>query len=343
MIIFSQIMYALLISPYNSILPDISQTESNRIKVTGIQVLLSTISFLIGMLLPVIIQSSVEDPTHTKWWEPSGEKIVKLIPWIGVVLGGIAIVILLITFLSIDEKFQFKEKKEISEPKSLKKSFQHIFKPIHDSEYKKLVISIGISEMSSIILIIIFLPFLTYILKLQDVQFLLCYAIGTPVLFIGIMIWKKILKKYGLIKGLKLNFLVSLVCALLPLIFFIQLSFWLRFGLGIFIMTSIMANSMGKYLFFAPMISHMIDISPFKNPEGKNSKNLTKNLSGAYVGLNMFVTSISMGFSNLILGMILSGSRAENPTFILLLYPVLALVFFLAWSVLRKMKFNDIE
>ncbi|MHA1562558.1 MAG: hypothetical protein ACTSPA_10580, partial [Promethearchaeota archaeon] len=64
---------------------------------------------------------------------------------------------------------------------------------------------------------------------------------------------------------------------------------------------------------------------------------------GAYVGLNLFVTSISMGFSNLILGIILSGSRAENPTFILLLYPILALVFFLAWSVLRKMKFNDIE
>jgi len=343
MIIISQIMYALLMSPYNSILPDISQTESNRIKVTGIQVLLSTISFLIGMLLPVIIQSSVEDPTHTKWWEPSGEKIIKLIPWIGVILGGIAIVILLITFFSIDEKFQYKKKKEISETKSLKKTFQHIFKPIHDSEYRKLVISIGISEMSSIILIIIFLPFLTYILKLQDVQFLLCYAIGTPVLFIGIMIWKKILKKYGLIKGLKLNFLVSLVCALLPLIFFIPLSFWLRFGLGIFIMTSIMANSMGKYLFFGPMISHMIDISPFKNLEGKNSKNLTKNLSGAYVGLNLFVTSISMGFSNLILGIILSGSRAENPTFILLLYPILALVFFLAWSVLRKMKFNDTE
>ncbi len=343
MIIISQIMYTLLISPYNSILPDISQTESNRIKVTGIQVLLSTISFLIGMLLPVIIQSSVEDPTHTKWWEPSGEKIIKLIPWIGVVLGGIAIIILLITFLSIDEKFQFKEKKEISEPKSLKKTFQHIFLPIQDSEYRKLVISIGISEMSSIILIILFLPFLTYILKLQDVQFLYGYAIGTPVVFIGIMIWKKILKRYGLFKGLKIHFLVSLVFALLPLIFFLQLPFWLNFGLGIFILSSLMTNSMGKYLFFGPMISHMIDISPFKNSKGENSKNQTKDLSGAYFGLSMFVTSISMGFSNLILGIILSGSRAENPTFILLLYPVLALVFFLAWSVLRKIKFNKPE
>lgn len=107
MIIIFQTMYALLLSPYNSILPDISQTESNRIKVTGIQVLLSTISSFFGMLLPILIQSSIEDPLHTKWWEPSGESITKLIPWVGGVLGVIAIIILLIMFVSVDENFHY--------------------------------------------------------------------------------------------------------------------------------------------------------------------------------------------------------------------------------------------
>jgi len=90
---------------------------------------------------------------------------------------------------------------------------------------------------------------------------------------------------------------------------------------------------MGKYFFFSPLISQMIDISPFKNQK-------TENLSGAYVGLNLFVTNITMGFANLILGIILSGSRAENPTFIILIYPVLGMIFFLAWIILRRMKFS---
>ena len=344
MIFFYRIVYALLLSPYNSIFPDISQTESNRIKVTGIQVLLSTISGLIGMLLPVLIQASVEDPLHTKWWEPSGEKIIKLIPWVGGIFGGIALIILVFTFVSIDEKFHYnnfiktsdEEKEEISRPNSLRESFQHIFIPMRDSEYKKLIISIGLSEMGTIIIGIVFLPFLTYVLELQEMQFIWSYAIGTPLLFIGLKIWQIILKKYGLIKGLQLNFLISLVFALLPVIFFLQLPSWLSISLGIFILSGSMANVMGKYLFFSPIISQMIDISPFKNEKKEN-------LSGAYFGLNLFVTNISMGFANLILGIILSGSRAENPTFILLVYPVLAIIFFLAWSILRRMKFSKLD
>ena len=256
----------------------------------------------------------------------------------------IAFIIIVFTFVSIDEKFHYnnfvkasdEEKEELSGSKSLRESFQHIFIPMHDSEYKKLITSIGLSEMGTIILGIAFLPFLTYILELQDMQFIWSYAIGTPLLFIGLKIWQVILKNYGLIKGLQLNFLISLVFALLPVIFFLQLPFWLSISLGIFILSGSMANVMGKYLFFSPMISQMIDISPFKNEKKEN-------LSGAYFGLNLFVTNIAMGFANLILGIILSGSRAENPTFILLVYPVLAVIFFLAWSILRKMKFSKPE
>ncbi|MHA1617785.1 MAG: hypothetical protein ACTSVZ_00785 [Promethearchaeota archaeon] len=36
-----------------------------------------------------------------------------------------------------------------------------------------------------------------------------------------------------------------------------------------------------------------------------------------------------MGFANLILGFILSGSRAENPTFILFMYLILVVIFFM--------------
>jgi Na+/melibiose symporter-like transporter len=351
MVVLYRIFNALLLTPYNSILPEISQSETNRIKVTGIQVLLTTISAMIAMLLPMIFQSIVEDPLNTKWWEPSGEIIIKLIPWVAIVLTVISIIILIITFVSIDEKFHFNDlvkksaenKELISRKRSLRETFQHIFIPIKDQEYKKLVTSIGLSEMGTIITSIGFIPFLTYVAKFQEEQFLWGYAMGGIVLFIGLKIWGIILKKYGLIKGFQINFLVSMVCVLLSLVFFLPLPSWLAFGFGALLLSVIGANSMGKYLFFAPMISHMIDISPIKDENIENSKNPIKNLSGAYVGLQMFVANVTIGIANLMVGFFLSGSRAENPTIIILTYVVLGFIFLLGWIILRKMKFKNTE
>ncbi|MHA1511676.1 MAG: hypothetical protein ACTSRX_08150, partial [Promethearchaeota archaeon] len=227
--------------------------------------------------------------------------------------------------------------------RSLREKFQHIFIPIKDQEYKKLVTSIGLSEMGTIITSIGFIPFLTYVGRFQEDQFLWGYAMGGIVLFIGLKIWDIILKKYGLLKGFQLNFLVSMVCVLLALVFLLPLPSWLAFGFGALLLSVIGANSMGKYLFFAPMISHMIDISPIKYENIENSKNPIKNLSGAYVGLQMFVANVTIGIANLIMGFFLSGSRAENPTIIILTYVFLGFIFLLGWIILRKMKFKKTE
>ena len=143
LIILYRIMNALLQAPYSAIYPDISQTESNRIQVTGIQVLLTTISALIGMFLPVLIQALVADPLHTKWWEPSGEQIIQMVPWIGIILAVIALIMLMFAFVSIDETFHYEnwviaptqERKQIS---GLKENFNQIFAPMQDTEFKKL-------------------------------------------------------------------------------------------------------------------------------------------------------------------------------------------------------------
>ncbi|MHA1746408.1 MAG: hypothetical protein ACTSWW_10440, partial [Promethearchaeota archaeon] len=179
----------------------------------------------------------------------------------------------------------------------------------------------------------------TYVMKLQEAQFLWGYGAGVVLLLIVVVLWQIILKKSGLLKGLQLNFLANMGCALLACLFFFPLPFWLGYGLGIFILSVGSANSFGKYFFLNPMVGHLIDISPLNAREGDNNDNSTKHISGAYAGLQLLVANISIGFGQLMLGIILSGERAESATFIILLYPVLALIFFLGWWMLKKMNY----
>ena len=88
-----------------SMLPEQSQTHKNREKVASVGALLMIISSIIAVMIPMIIESVIEDPENVHWWQPSGALIIFFIPLIGSIFSFIGLITVILTILSVDESF----------------------------------------------------------------------------------------------------------------------------------------------------------------------------------------------------------------------------------------------
>ena len=85
--------------------PEQSQTRKNQEKSSALGAFLMIIASIIALLMPLMIQSMLEDPENVKWWEPSGKVILLYIPIIGTVFAIFGLVGIILAFFSVDEIF----------------------------------------------------------------------------------------------------------------------------------------------------------------------------------------------------------------------------------------------
>jgi Na+/melibiose symporter-like transporter len=100
---------ATIVSAYLSMLTDQCQTEKNRVETASLQGLFSIIGTFVSVLLPIIIQSLLQDPQNPAWDTPSGELLMKAMPIIGGLYGIITLVIFFIVYKVTDESFYEKD------------------------------------------------------------------------------------------------------------------------------------------------------------------------------------------------------------------------------------------
>jgi len=94
-----------IISAHISMMPEQSQTYKNREKIAAWRAIFMITASILALLLPLIIQSILEDPENVKWWEPSGKVILFYMPIIGVGFASFGLFSLILTFFSVDESF----------------------------------------------------------------------------------------------------------------------------------------------------------------------------------------------------------------------------------------------
>lgn len=104
-------------------LPEQSQTSENRKKVASIRVIFSITASVLALLMPLTIQSLLEDPENAKWWQSSGNIIVTLMPIIGISFALFGSVTIIFTYLSVDESFHNQYELQ-NEKKKSKRCFQ---------------------------------------------------------------------------------------------------------------------------------------------------------------------------------------------------------------------------
>ncbi len=333
---------SMIISPYTAMIPEQCQTEENRVKVAAIIGIFNILGTVLGVLFPMILQSNLEDPTAAKWWEPSGAYLVSLLPWVGGLLGLFGGIIILISFLSVDESFHLQNPKTIQEKKSIVETFKQMFEPSKNPKFRNYLFQTSISSIGGRILIVILVPFLTYVIQLVDIQFIIFILILVPFAFIGFVFWNKQIPKMGLIKTNVMSNYIITGTLLAIFIFLISMDFSLRVIIGGILISLALFCFVGAFLYPNPIISALVDEKAVELNSGNRLESTSK-LSGSYFGLNLLLLNFFGAVANIILGAIFTGGNEENPILIVITFPIAAFLFLATNFFLRKIKLEKSE
>ncbi|MFX1476584.1 MAG: MFS transporter [Promethearchaeota archaeon] len=343
---------SLMMIVFSSVLPEISQTLKNRKKAAVIGANLRVAASIISIAFPNILQSLLEDPTNTSYWTTSGKFIRNIMPRISIIFGFIAAIFILISFFSIDERFHLNSPN--FERRSLKNTFKGLFIPVKDKEYMKLMIAGVFSQVSQYGLIFTIIPFIAFVLgknlpisQIGDL-YIIYIVISISTKFIWLYIWRRIMKKQAkILKSYKLNAIVIILAAFFELFFLVDTHIVLKMILFILSFGTVLGSMYSTGIFSMPIMNEMVDRAAETHINRSENASIDKDqavtmLSGAYMGLFLFSTSILAAISSFIYGIIYRGNNASNPIVLTLglvstgLFYIVSLVFLRLFKVKVK-------
>ncbi|MHA1106006.1 MAG: MFS transporter [Promethearchaeota archaeon] len=328
------IFRSLLFNVYTSMLPEQSQTLKNREKIASIRSAFSIIASIFALLLPLIVQSILSDPTSVKWWEPSGKLILFYIPLISIIFIIFGSVCVIIIFFSVDESFH-KNNGSIEKIK-ITDAFKNMRIPTMDKNFVKLMIAgffIGISGKTVGLLVF---PFQTYLMGFQSSEFFIYIFISIFGKFIWFFAWKKIMKRSNIINSYAICILLAVVAAVMDVLFLISdLSYVIKLILYIVSWSTVLGSMYAYPLFSIPIMASLVHEAAENNITSDVDESMAK-ISGSYYGLASFVRSMGPACASLFVGSILSGPNEESALAITFIFVSIGFFYLIAFILIKR-------
>ncbi|MBA7689180.1 hypothetical protein ES703_97683 [subsurface metagenome] len=327
-----------IISAHLSMMTEQSQTYKNREKIAAWRAIFMITASILALLLPLMIQSILEDPVRVKWWEPSGKVILFYMPIIGVGFAFFGLFSLILTFFSVDESFHKTSTNDVFKKLTLLDTFREITIPAKDKKYRKVMGVSFFNAMASRILGLLIIPFLAFVLKFKGPEFFIYVAISISSKYAHFFLWKRFLKKHGLIKTYSMCLISAAVASFLELIFLVEfLSFEIEIVLFVITIGTVLGTIYAVNLFATPLASALI----YEAAENKSEENIDKEvstISGSYFGLQSFMLAFGQSISTIMVGFILTGPNEQNPIIITITLASMGIFYFISLLFLRKIK-----
>jgi Na+/melibiose symporter-like transporter len=322
-------------------LPEQSQTLKNREKIASIRSAFSIVASVFALLLPLIVQSILSDPTNVKWWEPSGEVILFYIPLIGLIVSIFGLICVLIVFFSVDESFytnsSHQAKSKISDTF---KSMYILVKRRENTNFLLLILSsyfIGIAGKTVGLLVF---PFQTYLMEFKSAEFYIYIFISIFGKFIWFFIWKKLLKKNHIINSYTVCLLLAVISSFLDIFFLIStLPYVMKLALYIISWSTVLGSMYAYPLFSIPIMASLVHEAAIKDTSTHIDDSMAK-ISGTYYGLASFIRSMGPATASLIVGSILSGPNEENPFVITILFASIGFFYLIAFFLVKRISLS---
>ncbi|MFX1445236.1 MAG: MFS transporter [Promethearchaeota archaeon] len=331
-----------IISAHLSMMPEQSQTYENREKIAAWRAVFMITASILALLLPLMIQSILEDPVNVKWWEPSGKVILFYMPMIGVGFASFGLFSLILAFFSVDESFHKNSPKDDFKKLTLIDTFRQMTVPAKDKKYRKFMGVSFFNSMASRILGLLVIPFLAFVLKFKGPEFFIYVAVSISSKYAHFFLWKKILKKRGILKTYSICLISAAVASILEIIFLVEvLSFEIEIVLFVVTIGTVLGTIYAVNLFTTPLASALI----YEAARDKNDKNVDEevsSISGSYFGLQSFMLAFGQSVSTVMIGFILSGPNQESPIIITITMASMGIFYFISLLYLRKIKLEEV-
>ncbi|MFX1573591.1 MAG: MFS transporter [Promethearchaeota archaeon] len=341
LIIIRSISRSLLFNVYVSMLPEQSQTLKNRESVASIRSGFAITASIVALLLPIIIQSIVEDPTNVKWWQPSGKIVLFYIPIIAVCFAIFGLIAVIIIFFSVDESFHKKspptEKKKIS----LTETFKGMALPAKDRNFRFLIIAGFFGGISGRIVGVLVFPFQTYVLNFTAGLFYFYVLISILGKYGWYLVWMRLRKRNQLLKSYSYAITLAIIASFLGTFFLVGiLPFELQIILYILTWSTVLGSMYSVPLFSIPITAALVNEAAEDTNDFKIDEAMSK-ISGSYYGLSQFIASMGPATASIFIGFLLSGANESNATILVLLFVSMGIFYFIAFLAIRKIRIKQ--
>jgi Na+/melibiose symporter-like transporter len=342
-ILARSISRSLLFNVYISMLPEQSQTLKNRETVASVRSAFMIIASIVALMLPLIVQSLLEDPMNVKYWQPSGQIILFYIPIIGTCVAIFGFISVLLIFFSVDETFHNIDIKYKWEKVSLIERFRQMALPARDANFRNIIIAAFFGGIAGKLLGLLVFPFQTYVLEFTSGEFYIYILISIFGKFGWYFIWMKLRKRNHILKSYSTVMILGIIGSFLGMFFLIRiLSFNLQLILYIITWSTVLGSMYSFPLFSIPITAALVQEAA-ENSKEENVDIALSKISGAYYGLSSFIRTMGPAMASLIVGIILSGPNEENPTIFILLFISMGLFYSLALIFIRRIKIKHIS
>ncbi|MCJ7650267.1 MAG: MFS transporter [Candidatus Lokiarchaeota archaeon] len=341
--IMTSISRSLLYSVYLSMLPEQSQTTENREKVASIRSAFAIIASIFALLIPLIVQSLLEDPTNVKWWESSGKVLLFYIPLTATILAIFGLVSVILIYFSVDERFHNRENYQLEKTKILE-AYKKMRIPLGDKNYIRFILAGFFIAITGKTLGLLVFPFQTFLLELKASEFYIYIFISIFGKFGWYFLWKRVTKKKNLlVKSYFRVILVAMVTSMLDIFFLIgNLQFGVKILLYIIVWSTVLGSYYSYTLFSIPLGASIVqEAAESINVSGTNLDKNISSISGSYYGLLYFVTYLGPAFASIFVGTFLSGSNEDNPVVITLLFFSMSIFYLISLFFIKGIKIKE--
>ena len=338
--IVRSISRSLIFNVYLSMLPEQSQTLKNREKIASLQSAFAIIASVFALLLPLIVQSFLENPANVKWWEPSGKVILFYIPIIGITFTIIGVVTVLLIYISVDESFHNNKSNEKIEKTTIIQACARMAMPVKDRNYLKLIISSFFIGISGKIVGLLVFPFQTYVMHFESVEFYIYIFISIFGKFAWYFIWKKLLKRNHILSSYSICILIAVISSFFDILFFFSgLPYGIKMALYIISWSTVLGSMYAYPLFSIPIMASLVHDAAVKIDKS-NVDNAMSKISGSYYGLASFVRSMGPSFASIFVGILLSGTNEENSFAITFVFLSVGIFYLIAFFFVSRIKLS---
>ncbi|NVM19256.1 MAG: MFS transporter [Candidatus Lokiarchaeota archaeon] len=335
MISIKAIFGTIIFTTYLSMLPEQSQTSENRKKVASIRVIFSIIASVLALLMPLAVQSLLEDPINAKWWTNSGGTVIVLMPIIGISFALFGSITIIFTYFSVDESFHNHYEMK-NEKKKIKNAFKAIFYPLTDRNYNKLLLVQFFVRTAGKILGILIIPLITYVLLFRNNDFYIYIIVSITGKLTWYFFWRYFFKNKTLITKYALCLWCAGIGSIFIIIFIIPLTNFLLTVILFFLTEGTILGALYAFpLFSIPLGANLVH-NTAKNIDSESSDRALSSLSGAYYGALNFISSMGQTCGSLIVGAILIGPNEKNPIIIVILYSSIGTFYLISIIFLKK-------
>jgi len=293
-------------SCYNALLPELSNDEKNRVKISMIGMTITLVGIIFGILGPMIIMGDVtedlprDDP---QLYIHGANAIIAQEIAQGVFVFTILFNIIFIICIGIMLIFTKEPLKHSREKPSFSEIISDITGPFKDKNFRNYLISFFLSWTPIVSLSYLLMNIATYLLELRGSEFVIFMIVALCAGLFAFVLSQKLSAKYGIKKTLKICLLITFIPFVSIFVILFPLGHSLTVIIGMILVSLCLIGFVGAMIFPSTIMSAIVD-------EAEKSSN--KSLSGSYAGAYSMVLTGGSATSMLLVSLFLEIFGAEE-------------------------------